>query len=212
MVKSGKRKATRQVARPRKRQATARITRPVRTVSRQVHRFIRSYQALDLPGNAVYNPYQGALSTSLAQVTNSAEFTALYDQYMITYVKYMFYLEVDPSAQAAASAIYPKLYMTREQDNSTVNSMNEMRERGNLQIRVMNPNRPVVVGFKPNLLEQQWYNGVTNGFTPVYNKWLDQANANVPHYGLKFNIDNLTNTNYRVRIEARVWLACKNSR
>lgn len=207
-----KRKATRRIARPKKRMTMTRFARPIRTVSRQVHKFIRGYEALNLPGNAVHAPYQGALSTSLAQVTNSGELTALYDQYMITYVKYLFFLEVDPGAQAAASAIYPKLYMVRDQDDSTVLSQNEMRERANCQIRVMNPDKPVIVSYKPNLLTTQWYNGVTNGYTPVWRKWLDASNPNIPHYGLKFNIDNLTNTNYRVRIETRVWIACKNSR
>lgn len=189
-----------------------RMARPVRAVSRQVHRFIRGFEALNLTGNAVHTPYQGAFSTTLAQVANASELTALYDQYMITYVKYMFYLEIDPSAQAAASAIYPKLYTVRDQDDSVVLSQNEMRERANLQIRVLNPNRPVVIGYKPNLLTQQWYNGVTNGFTPAWSQWLDVSNANVPHYGFKFNIDNFTNTNYRLRVETRVWIACKNTR
>lgn len=190
----------------------ARVSRPVRAISRQVHRFIRGYEALNLTGSVAYTPYQNSFSTTLAQVANSSELTALYDQYMITYVKYMFYLEVDPSAQAAASAIYPKLYTVRDQDDSVVLSQTEMRERANLQIRVLNPNRPVVIGYKPNLLTQQWYNGVTNGFTPAWSQWLDVSNANVPHYGLKFNVDNFTNTNYRLRVETRVWIACKNTR
>lgn len=205
-----KRKATRQVSRPKKRMTRkARMPRPVHA---QVHKFIRTYQALDLAGNAVHAPYQGALTTTLNQVANSSEFTNLYDQYMITYVKYYFFLEVDPSAQSAATAIFPKLYTCRDQDDSTILSQNEMRERGNLKIYVLNPNRPTVIGYKPNLLTTQFFNGVTAGYTPVWSQWLDAQNGAVPHYGMKVNVDNFTNTNYRLRIEAKVWLAMRNSR
>lgn len=209
-MRNTKRKAPAK-SRPRKRRATMARSMP-RPVTRQVHKFVRMYQALDLAGNVVHAPYQGALTTTLGQVANSSEFTNLYDQYMITYVKYFFYLEVDPSAQSAATAIYPKLYTARDQDDSVILSQNEMRERGNLKIYVLNPNRPVAIGYKPNVLTTQFFNGVTAGYTPVWSQWLDANNASVPHYGLKVNIDNFTNTNYRLRIEAKVWLAMRNSR
>lgn len=210
-----KRRSARQIARPKKRIARPRAAPAKKSlwpISRQVHKFIRGYEALNLSGNVAYNPYQNSFTTSLAQVTNSSELTALYDQYKITYVKYLFYLEVDPSAQTASTAIWPKLYVVRDQDDSTPMTMNEARERSNLMIRVLNPNKPVVVGYKPNILNTVFYNGVTNGYTPAWNQWLDVANANVPYYGIKFNIQDFTNTNYRLRVETRVWIACKNSR
>ena len=97
-------------------------------VAHQVHHFCRTYPALVLPGNVAYAPYQSAFVTQLSFLPGVSDFTNLYDQYKISFVKFMFYLEIDPSAQAAGTARFPKLYYARDQDDSNIESMEAMRK------------------------------------------------------------------------------------
>lgn len=208
----GKRKATRQV--PRRRKMVRRmVSRPVRSLNNAVHTFRRNATAATVTGNVAYAPYQSSTNIALTQVVNSTDFTNLFDQFRINYVVIKFWLRIDPSAQAAGSASFPKLYWVRDKNSTTVLSQNEMRERADCKIVVMNPNRPVVMKFKPNLLTQQLYTAVgTSSYTPAYNQWIDaKTSAATFYYGALWNIDDLTNTNYKVDIESTYYFQCKNT-
>lgn len=174
-----------------------------------IHRFKRRYEALNVTGNIAYLPYNNGFSTSLSQLVASSEFTSLFDQYCITYVKYAFYLEVSPDAQSGSTSIWPKLYYARDQDDLTPPTLQELRERSNTVVRVMSPYKPVTVGYRPNILVPTYKTALTTGYAPKWNQWIDTVDTTVPHMGLKFAIDNLQNTNYVVRVEATVWLKCR---
>lgn len=181
-------------------------------IAQQVHRFARSYQSLALTGAAGYIPYQNAFDTRISYLPNATEFSNLYDQYKITYVVHRFFLEIDPSAQAAASAIFPKLYYVRDQDSLGFLTLDEMRERSNCRIKVLTPTRPVVVKYKPNLLAEVYRNASLSTYSPKWNTWLDIATVDASHFGLIWNIDNFTNTNYKLNVQTKVYFACRNSR
>jgi len=204
-----KRKAARQIARPKK---TMRSTVKRSSIQNTVHTFKRNFPSFTVVGNVAYAPYQSYTNVTLNQCVNASEFSALFDQYRITYCVTKFWLRIDPSAQTASSASYPKLYWTRDYNDQTLLSMQEMRERGDMKIAVLKPDRPVVMKFKPNLLTQQTYVGVgTSSYTPVFGKWIDCGGSmSAVHYGCKWNIDDLTNTNYKVDIETTLYFQCKN--
>lgn len=209
---SRKRRAARAVARPRKRTRMARMTRSVRPSSTTMHSFIRKGASWTITGNAVYTPYQAVSDIKLSSVINSTEFGNLYDQYKIKWVKLQFWLRVDPSAQSATTASYPKLYWFRDQDDQTLASQNEMRERSNLKIAVLRPDRPITIWIKPNVLNQVYRGVATVSYVPVWNQFLDMTNQDVNHYGIKYNIDNFTNTNYIIDGEQTYYFDCKNTR
>ena len=112
-----KRRATRRTRRTLVRRVLSAVTgtmdrRKLRTP--MVHSFKRMIRdGSTWNGNAAYTPLAQAFSSAniqLANVVNSTDFANLYDQYRINYVVLKFWLRIDPSAQAAASASYPKLY------------------------------------------------------------------------------------------------------
>lgn len=176
------------------------------------HSFIRKATPFALQGNVAYAPYQNVTAISFSQIANSAEFSALYDQYKLNLVKLQFWLRVDPGAQTAAAAVMPKLYWFRDMDDNVPASQTEMRERAHCKIAVLRPDRPITIFIKPNVL-QEVYRGVgTTSYSPKFGQWLDMTNTDVTHYGIKWNIDNLTNTNYYVDIESTYYFQCKNTR
>lgn len=203
------------LARPKKR-----IARP-RTVARRlpgslnnaIHTFRRMAAPAIVSGNIAYAPYQSNTNISLSNVVNSSDFTNLFDQYRINTVVIKFWLRIDPGAQAAGAASYPKLYWVRDKNSSTPLSQTEMRERADCKVVVLHPNRPVVMKFKPNLLTQQLYTTVgTSAYTPVFNQWIDaKTSPSAFYYGALWNIDDLTNTNYKVDIESIYYFQCKNT-
>lgn len=181
------------------------------SLNNRIHSFSRNFPQFTVTGSVAYAPYQSYTNVTLNQVVNSSEFSSLFDQYRISYCVTKFWLRIDPSAQTAASATYPKLYWVRDYNSQTILSQNDMRERSNLRIAVLKPDRPVVMKFIPNLLTQQNYTGLgTSSYTPVFKKFIDTGSMSAVHYGCIYNIDDLTNTNYKVDIETTVWFQCKN--
>lgn len=183
-----------------------------RPIAQQIHRFARNYQSLTITGNVAYAPYQQSFDTRLSYLPNATEFSNLYDQFMITYVVHRFFLEVDPSAQAAASAIAPKLYYTRDQDSLGLLSLDELRERSTCKIKVLRTDRPITIKYKPNLLQEVYRGAITTTYSPKWNTWIDMSNTDASHFGLIFAIDNFTNTNYKLSVQTKVYFACKNTR
>lgn len=182
--------------------------------SSRVHSFKRMVTTPTvITGAAAYNPYLSSSTAWLGQLVNFSEFTQLYDQYRINYVVYKYYLKIDPSAQTAATASYPKLYWYRDLDDSNAPaSLSEMRENARTRVAVMNPNRPVVIKYRPNTLAVLYTSAVASQYKPVYKQWMDVAQTGTPHYGHKIAIDDLTNVNYKVETEITYYFQCRNPR
>lgn len=177
------------------------------------HHHRRSFFGAQIVGQSIFTPYLGSTYWQINQLPNYTEFSALYDQYMITYVKMYVHLKVDPSSQTGTSSTWPKLYWVPDHDDSaTPGTLDELRQRSKCRWQVLNPNRPIVIKCKPSLLIQDYRTSVTTGYTPAFNKWVDFSQVDVPHYGIKFGIDDLSNTNYKVDFEYRMWFKCKDTR
>lgn len=183
-------------------------------LGKDLYYFKRSFQqAAPFAGAVGYAPLLNAYSFNLAQLPNVADFTSLFDRYMITHVQLAFYLTVEPGAQTAATATYPKLYMIRDYDDSSApSSLNALREHSKCIVRVMNPNKPVIINIKPAITTEVYRSAVATSYSPKWNQWVDMAHTDVPHYGIKWAIDDLTNTNYKVEILGKMWFRCKDVR
>lgn len=167
---------------------------------------------LTVTGNVVHAPYQNVLGATLDNVLNSGEFTSLYDQFRIDWVKIQFFLKIDPSAQTAATASYPRLYWFRDYDDQTLPSLNDIRENSRGKRAIMHPNRPVTIFFKPNVLSEIYRTAISTGYSPKFGQWIDASTPNLVHYGIKYAIDDLTNVNYKVDIEVTYGLSMRQSR
>jgi len=184
-------------------------------VGQQVHFFKRYYAGPTIAGGPTLNPLLSSTYFSLNQIPNSSDFVNLFQRYMITYAKVNFYLKIDPSAQAAATAIYPKLYLVRDYtDTTTPTSLNALRENGKVRIRVLNPNRPVTIGLRPAMLNIVNKLGGTQSYSPMWKQWMEMGTVaapltDVPYFGLKWGVDDFTNTNYKIDIECTLYFRCK---
>lgn len=181
-------------------------------MSRNVHRFCRGSSATpDVQGNAVFvsGGLKRGFSFQLTDVQNAAEFGALYDRYMITHVQMKFYLRVDPSAQGAATAIWPRMWYTTDYDDTAPDTIAEIRERPHYKEHVLNPARPLVVNIKPAINALTYRTALASGYAPKWKQWIDMAQLDVPHYGFKYAVDDFSNTNYILATEVRYWFTCK---
>lgn len=179
----------------------------------QIYYFKRWVAGPTIQGNAAWIPYLGGGTWSLSQLPGVTDFTTLFDQYAITKIVSKWYLKIDPSAQAAGTASFPRIYIANDRDTGTgATSLDEIRQYGGCKVKVMNPNYPVTHSIRPNTLRLQYLTGVSNTFTPDYGAWVDMTNTNCPYYGLIWAIDDLTNTNYRVTQEFIFYFKCKNTR
>nr|AJD07569.1 capsid protein [Sewage-associated circular DNA molecule] len=177
------------------------------------YNFKRNYNFGDLPGNAAYNPYLAGNSFSFSQLPNATEFGVLFDQYKITSIKLRFYLTVDPAAQTAATAVFPRMWWAQDNDDdSAPASINDLRERSDVTTEILHPDKPVEVFLKPSVLSAVYRSAVSSSYIPKWGQFIDMSAQNVPHYGLKYGIDNLTNTNYTVRVEGTMWFQCRGLR
>lgn len=123
-----------------------------------------------------------------------------------------FKLYADPSALSPFN--YPILgYAIDRDDYNVPASVNALKEHGNYKERILRPNRWVSIRFKPNVLIPYLGSGLsvsTTGF-PAY-KFVDCAQTNVPHFGLKYFIDNMINTSMYVQTDIKMWFTCKDTR
>lgn len=157
---------------------------------------------------------------TLADVTNSSEFTALYDQYQIKGVK----VEIIPKftqmdgltgsspGVPASSMQLPNIASVLDYDGiGTFNTMDVLCEYQNL--KMTRGNRVHKRYFKPAVQSAVYQGLASTGYNPKKNVWLDCNNASVPHYGLYGLVTvSDTDTNIRIDCDARItyYLAFKN--
>jgi hypothetical protein len=166
--------------------------------------------------------YNGVNTFDLSKVRNPSELTALYDQYMITGVKLVFKLTTNPDApfrlnQSADNSTnwYPRMFYTRDYDNDTVETSNDLRERNTTKMCILRPNKDIKIFVKPAVRNQLYLDGVTAATSPVWNQWIDCSTTQVPHYGLKWSLDFENHTvsqGYQFTIETIYYLKFKNAR
>lgn len=181
-------------------------------VRNQLYYFTRRCAPIaTIVGNPASAPFLYGSVFKLSDLPNVTDFSNLFDRYMLTYVKMAFYLKVDPSAQNAATATFPKIYLTRDYDNEAIvpSNINALREQAKCIVRVLTPNRPVTIGIRPACQAMTQLNTTTNVRTPVWKQWIDFDSPDVPHYAVKWAIDDFTNTNYKLDIEYQYWFRCK---
>lgn len=189
-----------------------------------VHRYRRwaaTDQRLSGTGGTGY-----ADTFSLDKLPSYTEFDTLYDRYKITTVIVKFQLISNPDANyfpgnnttANADNWYPKLwYYPDYDDNTAPTSLDEVKQNARAKHFVLKPNREFTVKVKPAVNIQTYRTETTTGYSPKWNQWIDIAQVNVPHYGLKYWIDlngitALSAQQMNVRVERLYYFVCKDVR
>lgn len=184
-------------------------------VKRQTYFFKRRTFLNNIVSVGINTPTLTSTTFSLGQLPGISDFTSLFDKYKITYVKMMMKLVVDPSAQNANVSHYPTLYYCPDyDDNLTPASINDLREYGRTRMAVLRPDRYVTIRIKPAVLQEYFISAGQTSVASKWNQWVDMARTDIPHYGLKYAIDNLFNLNSNYQLEQQIcmWFQCKDTR
>lgn len=200
-----------------------------RLPSRNVHSFRRMATStnLDLSGTE----FDSAEEFSLSRTTGAAEFSALYDRYMITTVVVKFRIVNNPnSANAHNTNIaygsntgsnstnwFPRLFVCPDYDDSSAESLTQLRERAKTKMYILKPNRYIKIAIKPAIAGQVYRTAASTGYAPKWNTWLDMNQNDVPHYGLKYVVDTsgfdpADTQPFRLEIERTYYFKCKDVR
>lgn len=184
-------------------------------VNQQTHRFKRQFLALAVTGNAAFTPaYLNAFSVNLGLLPGVSDFANLYDEYRIDFVKHKVFLSTPPEAAPLSSSnSFPIAYWAIDKDDDTPPaSLDEIRQHGNVQTAMLTNERPIIITYKPSCLVQAYRTAVSTGYSAKQGQWIDMAGTNVPHYGLKFGLNDFTNTAFKVIIETTLWVSMRNAR
>lgn len=181
-------------------------------LSKDMHYFKRHCVLPNIPSDGTTLARFGAWTFKLNDLPNHIEFSTLFDRYMITHVKLRIRIQNDPATQVSSASNYPQLFYVKDFDDSlSPASLNELREHARMKSCMLSPYRERVINIKPSVLTNLNDN-VGYVLSPKWKQWIDCASSTVPHYGIKFGIDNLLNANYNVLIRATYYFRCKDTR
>lgn len=167
---------------------------------------------LTLAGNDTVSTGSGGITFSLTDVINSGEFTGLFDQYKIAGIKYRWVLKRNPDQANTVTykGMYPRLVWVHDHDSAqTTATLSDLQQY----------NRMSEFYFGDNKMSTKWnylkpavansvYNGVYNGYSAMWKKWLDCGYPAVPYYGIRYYYDALF-AGITVELECKYYLAFK---
>lgn len=181
-------------------------------VQKDLHYFRRHTTLPNIPSDGLTLQRFGAWTFKLNDLPNVGEFTSLFDRYMITHVKLRIRIQNDPATQAGNASNYPQLYYVRDFDDAiSPSSIDHLREHSRMKSLMLKPYRESIINIKPCVLTNLNDN-VGYVLSPKWKQWIDCASTTVPHYGIKFGIDNLINANYNILVRATYYFRCKDTR
>lgn len=197
------------------------VRRPRMSVN--MHRFVRWDKTIDptfepmiincsFPSSGI-SP--ASFNFRLSDVAAHAEFTALYDQYIIDKVVVMFDYSPDQASSVSNSAhVYPKLWVKRDYDDDATPTMTEMLQSNQtkcLRFTASRTSRAMVI--RPAFANEVYRSATSTAYTTMRRQWLNCANDDVPHYGLKCIAQGLPSTNLGgITVRVKYFLRFKNVR
>lgn len=164
-------------------------------------------------------PVFGAFAFKLSDFPNYTEFTGLYDQYRVVKVDVQFLaLTIGITNTNSAGSIVitcPRFLTVLDYDDSTAPSaMDDLRQYNNCI--AVNGSESFIRSFTPASLELGYISGIANSYAPVYKKWHDLSGSNIPHYGIKYGLDNTPiagpNSAFGYNVECTIHLEFRQSR
>lgn len=186
------------------------------------HVYCRYGTPVELDGYGLETDY--AQNFMFNQIKAYSEFSQLYDRYRITCVQLQvsmvnnpdaFLLPNGPLNNQNVNNIYPKFWYVRDYDDNSPLSLDALRERAMVKCILLRPNKIFKINVRPAILAQTYRTLATTGYAPKWKQWIDMAQTDVPHYGIKYafdfqnqSIDTLKP--YKFRIEFKYFFTCKN--
>lgn len=173
-----------------------------------VHHFKRVAQISSISASDDGNVL-GALEFKFDDIPNKTEFTNLFDQYRINGILVRFIpnftgSDINPSTTAQS---VPNIWTIIDHDDAaTPANLNEMMQYPNCKMtRGQNVHKRY---FRPSCLVD--VAGITTGVK--FKQWLNMANTNIPHYGLKYHVDQTQAEIGTWRVFVTYFFSCKGVR
>lgn len=150
---------------------------------------------------------------SLSNLINASELTVLYDQYKIQWVEVKAIPSQINADVSVGTQTIPALFVAVDTDDaSTPASYSEILEHADHKIYQMDKMK-TIARFSPRPQAAMYRSSVATGYsTPNKPVWLDCANADIPHYGLKVVAEPMSANHAGIRVVATVYFQMKNSR
>lgn len=148
----------------------------------------------------------GANSVSLSLAPGHVNYTTIFDQYRITHVKWTF-TNVGSNSNPN-TPVTPYIYYAADfDDQNRPPNKAGILNMDNVKKDSLLPGKMVNINVKPRLATSLYNNGLTTGYgMGQAGTWVDCASAAIPHYGLKYCIDNMLNENYTINLETVIWV------
>jgi len=201
----------------------ARVSAPTRTLSLRAHMFKRTdvKQATFNPSLGVQfyaNNNPASLSVSgyygLGGLNNYTEFSDLFDQYRIVWIKWKLiwnHPNDTMNTSGAQSTGVPILYTIKDTNDGTCySSLPLMAENETFESYLLT--KPVVKSFRPKCA-QAVYSGAFTSYAEQGMPWIDSNSTTVQYYGIKWAIDpngsNINAATGTITVVSQVWVECR---
>lgn len=189
-----------------------------RGFSLNTHRFSRfgAASTLEMTGTEQALSFEFKLS----DLYTYSEFTSLFDKYRLDRAVVYIQMINNPNAAATTNVTnqtnpnnwFPRMWYIADHDDSNTTSIAALKERVGVRSCVMKPNVIKKISIKPACAVQLYKTATTTGYGPRYGQFIDMANYDVPHYGLKTVFDTMGVDplgTFSFRYEWKLYFTCK---
>lgn len=147
---------------------------------------------------------------NLGDVASVNDFANTFDQYMIKKVLYRWVMRRDQANGSTAGAFPRILWVHDFNDQLAPASFAQLRQYANCRETTLNDNKFQTRWYTLNAatLPLTYVSSVTSATGPKWRQWFDTSSPTVPHYGLKFGVDQLY-TGITILLEVKYILAFK---
>lgn len=186
-----------------------------------VHYFRRRYVVANITSSTsavgVQTNAAGVLSFSMSSLPSASEFTALFDQYKIMKVKLDFIPFGDTvnlpvsTMSGSSSLVSPGGPLITAVDYDDANAPAQASDLLQYQYSKVTPvPRRHKMTLRPKFATEVYRSGVSTGYG-ARSGWLDCANSDIPHYGVKYwmNAPSNSSTSFSYQVWAEMTIACK---